>query len=622
MGKYSEYFIVFENMLICKTCNWAIPKPKDCTTSSLRHHLKKKHPELYSSFKDKDERTKTERTLAAERAVALAHGLQRTCKSEPETGPGSSSTQPQQPYVNSCPPIPQTQLNVGWDPDRDHMLLVDRAITQMMCTAVLPPSFLDNPGFRNLIAVTAPRFQLKSREFFTTSALGNLYEEYYSKIKTMLDTAAFVSFSSDVRYLSEEKGSLVVITAYFIDGDMMPRFVVVAVSLVPGIPCADDVRALFSKMLNLYDVKEEKLHVLVEHSPTSDAAIVNGIKRVNGFAYKLQEAVEDGLSMLLGENDELLFRLKEIYQIWWKHDPTKHMRDCTRLCHQSSHGNQIKKIDMCWNCLYQMLSRLDEEKNTLSFVLVENPHFADIKGTEWELVREIIDVLKPLDFALGLVKHRFFTPTSVVIPLYKVILRQLKEDKTCMKAVKEAICKKLSALMEGCELQEELFLATYVDPRFRGAYFTADKRQGFLEKIEEMAFLPVLKPVEVVEQQRFEDFSNPFIAFRKHEPQESANNSKLEAGTKALAELEDYLSQDPAFTADPYEYWRNDVNSAKYPLIKKLALKYLSAPGISIDCQSIFSQLECITSELRNNWESEDLEKLLFLHHNILIYGF
>ncbi|EYB83162.1 hypothetical protein Y032_0341g3002 [Ancylostoma ceylanicum] len=87
-------------------------------------------------------------------------------------------------------------------------------------------------------------------------------------------------------------------------------------------------------------------------------------------------------------------------------------------------------------------------------------------------------------------------------------------------------------------------------------------------------------------------------------------------------ELEDYLSQDPAFTMDPYEYWRNDVNSAKYPLIKKLALKYLSAPGISIDCQSVFSQLEYITTELRNNWEREDLEKVLFLHHNILIYGF
>ncbi|KIH65393.1 dimerization domain protein, hAT family [Ancylostoma duodenale] len=602
MGKYSEYFLVFENMLICKTCNWAIPKPKDCTTSSLRHHLKKKHPDLYNTFKDKDERSKTERTLAAERAIALAQGLQRICKSEPETGPGSSS-QPPQPYVNGCT-IPQV-LN-SWDPDREHMLLVDRAITQMMCTAVLPPSFLDNPGFRNLLAVTAPRYQLKPRAFFTESALSNLYEEYYARIKTMLESANFVSFSSDVRYLSEGKDSLVVITAHFIDDDMMPRFVVVAVSLIPRIPTASDMNTLLSKALNSYDVKEEKLHILVEHSPLEDATNSANIKCVDGFAHKLQ-----------------------------------------------------KKMDMCWNCLYQLLCRLDEEKNSLSFVLAENSDGANLDSSEWELVREIIGVLKPLDFAIGLVKHRFFTPISVVIPLYKVIVRQLKEESSCIRAVQETICNRLTELMEGCESQDELFLATFVDPRFRGAYFTTDKRQGFLEKVEEMAFLPVLQPVQVVEP-NFEDFSNPFIAFRKYEQPEPPNNSKLEAGTKALAdmqrypsdfsnkmveiqslktilegrqkknvmyiigieELEDYLSQDPAFTMDPYEYWRNDVNSAKYPLIKKLALKYLSAPGISIDCQSVFSQLEYITTELRNNWEREVLEKLLFLHHNILIYGF
>ncbi|KHJ82261.1 hypothetical protein OESDEN_18047, partial [Oesophagostomum dentatum] len=245
MGKYSEFFMVFENMLICKTCNWAIPKPKDCTTSSLRHHLKKKHPELYSAFKDKDERTKTERSLAAERAVALAQGLQRNFKSEPETGgPGTSAPPAQQPPVNACtiPPMLNT-----WDPDREQWLLTDRAITQMICTAVLPPSILDNPGFRNLLAVTAPRYQLKPRAYFTENGLSNLYEEYYAKIKKMLDSANFVSLSSDVRYLPEGNDSLVIVTAHFIDSDMIPRFVVVAVTLVPGTPTSDDMKTLLSK---------------------------------------------------------------------------------------------------------------------------------------------------------------------------------------------------------------------------------------------------------------------------------------------------------------------------------------------------------------------------------------
>ncbi|RCN32055.1 hypothetical protein ANCCAN_22149 [Ancylostoma caninum] len=158
-------------------------------------------------------------------------------------------------------------------------------------------------------------------------------------------------------------------------------------------------------------------------------------------------AVEDGLSLLLGENDTLLGRLKELFQNLWKRDPTKHMRDCSRLAPRAQ-GDQAKKMDMCWNCLYQLLCRLNEEKISLSFVLAENSDGANFDGSEWELVQEMIGVLKPLDFAIDLVKHRFFTPISVVIPLYKVIVRQLRET-SCMKTVKDAICNRLSDVSDG-----------------------------------------------------------------------------------------------------------------------------------------------------------------------------
>ncbi|VDM70238.1 unnamed protein product [Strongylus vulgaris] len=103
MGKYNDYFLVVDNMQICRTCNWAVPKLKDCITASIRHHLRRRHPELYAQFKDKDERIKTEKRIAAERAIAIDQSLQRTCKSEPECSPGSSSqSQQSQPYHNVC----------------------------------------------------------------------------------------------------------------------------------------------------------------------------------------------------------------------------------------------------------------------------------------------------------------------------------------------------------------------------------------------------------------------------------------------------------------------------------------------------------------------------------------
>lgn len=84
--------------------------------------------------------------------------------------------------------------------------------------------------------------------------------------------------------------------------------------------------------------------------------------------------------------------------------------------------------------------------------------------------------------------------------------------------------------------------------------------------------------------------------------------------------MEDYLSRPSSFTVDPFEFWRCEVNSANYPLIKQLSVRYLSAP------------LTCEESELSNTAVNlihandalppESLEKLLFLQQNVPVLGF
>ncbi|VDO42649.1 unnamed protein product [Haemonchus placei] len=619
MGKYSEYFLVHENMLICNTCSWAIPKPKDCTTSSLLHHLRKKHPDLYSSFKDREDRTKYERATAAERALALAHGLKRIWKSEPEAGPEPS--QPKRPNCKAGSSF-ASEATIWEPPHRERMDNIEKAITQLLCTATLPPSFVESPGFRNLITVISPRFHLKPRVHFTENSLSALYEEYTTKIRTMLNSALFVSFSTDVRALPNSDELLLTFTIHFIDDRMVPRFATVSANLIRELPTPDETRALLAKALNSFVISQEKVHILVEHWPIPSVTTASYVKHMSDFSQKLQKAIDEGLKLVLNGNDSFFAQMKQIAPKVWKGDMEKRFRNCSRLCRISTGASGNR---MCWNCLYVLLCRLLEQKNSLAFVLVEaNSDKSPLDSSQWERIREIVDVLKPIDFAIGLVKHRHFTPISVVIPLYKVIVRQLREDTTSLSDVREAICVALEESMAGCEDQDELYLATLVDPRFRAAYFAGDKRQEFLEKLEEMAFLPVENPAQGAEA-NVEDCSNPFVAFRKFEPPSittPSNLSKIEAGTRALSELEDYLSHDPSFVTDPYEFWQNDVNSAKYPLTKKLALKYLSAPGISMDCQSLLSRLESINSGLHSSWEPDELEKVLFLHHNILTFGF
>lgn len=279
-----------ENMLICTTCSWAIPKPKDCTTSSLRHHLRKKHPELYNCFKDREDRTRHERATAAERALAVAHGL-KLWKSEPEAGP--ETPQAKRPCWNGAPSS-SAEPQGHWEHERvdSRMDNIERAITQMLCTTALPSSFLDSPGFHNLLGVTSPRFQMKSRAHFSQNSLGRLHEEYANKIRTMLNPASFVSFSTDVRMLPGTSQSLLTFTVHFIDDMMVPRFATVSASLIDGLPTESETRALLNKALNSFEVSQERSHILVEHWPINAAGSTT-MRNVSDFTQKLQKVRAD-----------------------------------------------------------------------------------------------------------------------------------------------------------------------------------------------------------------------------------------------------------------------------------------------------------------------------------------
>ena len=72
---------------------------------------------------------------------------------------------------------------------------------------------------------------------------------------------------------------------------------------------------------------------------------------------------------------------------------------------------------------------------------------------------------------------------------------------------------------------------------------------------------------------------------------------------------------------DPYQFWTGE-NAIKWPLLTRLASKYLSAPATSAESERLFSTAGLIADDLRKSLLPGNLEKLLFLHHNMRIYNF
>lgn len=90
-----------------------------------------------------------------------------------------------------------------------------------------------------------------------------------------------------------------------------------------------------------------------------------------------------------------------------------------------------------------------------------------------------------------------------------------------------------------------------------------------------------------------------------------------------IKEVEDYLARprEKDFRSVS-SYWGDQIIQTKYPNLAQLFLKFGSAPATSCESERLFSIVNLTLDDLRKTLNGEHLEKLVFLHHNLLINGF
>jgi hypothetical protein len=73
---------------------------------------------------------------------------------------------------------------------------------------------------------------------------------------------------------------------------------------------------------------------------------------------------------------------------------------------------------------------------------------------------------------------------------------------------------------------------------------------------------------------------------------------------------------------DPYKWWL--TNKKQYPLLHKLAIKYLSIPATSVPSERLFSDAKNLVTPQRTRLDSNLINQLMFLKRNreyVDIYG-
>ncbi|KAH7706122.1 Zinc finger BED domain-containing protein 4 [Aphelenchoides avenae] len=179
---------------------------------------------------------------------------------------------------------------------------IDRLIVEMLALDIMPFHTVEKQGFRRFLAYLAPKYQIKSRRYYTETEFAKCYDELKTKVKSELVNANFISFTTDVWSSTDCSHSLLSVTAHFVDDAMLPHFVVLAAKPIDGRHTGANIKDLIECCLKEFEIPRSKVHVFLRDAAKSMSAATRLLDEdsVDCFLHRLHLVVGDGIAAISG----------------------------------------------------------------------------------------------------------------------------------------------------------------------------------------------------------------------------------------------------------------------------------------------------------------------------------
>lgn len=289
-----------------------------------------------------------------------------------------------------------------------------------------------------------------------------------------------------------------------------------------------------------------------------------------------------------------------------------------------------------------MLDRLLNLKTAiLIYISDTDSTLPSFNANDWSLMESLIHLLKPFE---ELTKRISASKSiiSEIIPAVMILdtfLNQSNPSHFGVGTTKEVMLTRLQKRFEHIIKDENLILATFLDPRFKFLFFKQENKETLkkiiLNNISKFNNLNLNIIPEVpnnasstIENLNTEkslwDFYKEIATsnINSTEAQCSLNYTNLDDyqnfNKDLVVEFEKYCSMNCiSIDDDPCSWWK--VHCTSFPLIgnKLLLQKYLSAPASSVYSERSFSEAGLVYEAKRSRLMPENAEQLLFIHHNI-----
>lgn len=521
---------------------------------------------------------------------------------------------------------------------KERQELITQTIVNMIRSDLLPLSIVEYDGFKNLLAILEPGYKMPCRKTISNRLLA-MYNEEADKVKTILTPISDLAVTTDC-WTSRATQSYMTLTAHFLDSDWTSQSYNLLTEEMTESHTADHLEDSLHAGMMEWEISDKVANIVHDNAVNISNAVENlsydGIESHRCSAHTIQLSVKAGLK--LGECDTIIKKVSKLVSSF--NHSTKRTYALEKHLQQTE--KPVKKlIQSCatrWNSELFMLERAVDLRPSLVAVIADRSIFnkkaaqkIEISESEWNLMDSLVKVLKPFELATVVLSSDSEITISKVRPIiHKIITKHMKfndDDSKLIKRFKSTVSDDLKKRFNFDEIEESeqkditvSHIASFLDPRFKSMKFEESHsvRQAVKDKVEHLYQRArqdsTLSNSESCGNQSSRDELKKKIGFTamdlllEDDDDSDGNLSPNDEFQRYVAEKE------VNHNLSANTWWRE--HEKIYPILAKLAKKYLAVPATSTSSERVFSSAGNIVRPSRSCLSSEMVSALVFLHQN------
>ncbi|KAI2644978.1 zinc finger BED domain-containing 1-like protein [Labeo rohita] len=578
---------VDQNEVLCMECHKVVAT-KHGNTTNLSDHLKRHHKALYDEYKAK------------------------------------SGCQPKQ--TNICDAFASvTPYQKGSQRQKE----ITDAITFHIAKDMLPLNTVAKEGFKKMIRTLDRRYVIPSRTYFSQVAIKELYEKCKSKIEAELSHVEYYATTTDL-WSSRTTEPYMSLTVHFITEDFELKSRCLQTAFFPESHTAENIAEALREAVSAWGLDETRQVCITTDNAANmvKAADLNKWTRLQCFGHRLHLAIENAVKKD-GRIDRAIGVCKKLVSHFshsWKASDA--LAKVQKELSLPSHC-LISECQTRWGSRQMMISRILEQQQALTQVLSADKKLRHLIPT-WQDIDVLESVSKSLgpmlDFTDALSGDEYVSVSFVkpVLQLFNTSLLEMREEDTDLtKNIKKKMLDYLNEKYEDDDTQKLLDMASFLDPRFKMDFISADKKtqvkatvaSQMMECQKKSSCSTDVEP-NVTSATQAKKAKKSLGSFFKQRETEAKGDSSLTLKDALEAELNTYLLTPPIDKEeDPLAWWK--VHKLSFPHLARLARKYLCIPATSSPSERLFSTSGNIVTCQRTCLKPAKVDRLVFLAKNL-----